>query len=202
MPTDSIRCRRTVFTSRLFLGWAARGAGLPVTALFLAALGGISLAESVSAQGFHGDKKYGEYYEEEKKWVEEDVSPPAYPRNENFIEFDAGAATRNRYFIDGTTLSVGRDGVVRYAIVIKAEGGASNVSYEGIRCESRERKLYAIGRSDTVWAPSRSQSWQAIRPGSYQAILSREYFCPNRAIILRAEEGVAALNRGGHPDAR
>lgn len=153
-------------------------------------------------QQFYGDKKYGEYYEEEKKWLEIEAKIPDYPKEQNLIEFDVGAATRNRYYIDGTTLSIGEDGVVRYVIVVRTSGGATNVSFEGIRCGTKERKLYAFGRSDNAWVKSRVSEWQGTRPGSYQAVLSKEYFCPKGAAILKAEEGVDALKRGGHPDVR
>jgi hypothetical protein len=168
----------------------------------LLAVGVLVLAGPSSGQGFYGDKKYGEFYEEEKKWVEQEANPPDYPKEQSLIEFNAGAATRNRHYIDGATLSVGKDGVIRYVIVVRTAGGAINVNFEGIRCSSRERKLYAFGRSDSTWATSRTQSWQPIRQDSYQAILSREYFCPGRLAILKAEEGVDALRRGGHPEAK
>lgn len=168
----------------------------------LLAVGVLVLSGPSNGQQFYGDKKYGEFYEEEKIWVEQDAKPPSYPEEQSLIEFNAGAATSNRHYIDGSTLSVGKDGVVRYVVVVRSAGGATNVNFEGIRCSSRERKLYAFGRSDSTWATSRTQSWQPIRQDSYQAILSREYFCPGRLAILKAEEGVDALRRGGHPEAK
>lgn len=162
----------------------------------------MALAGPVAGQQFYGDKKYGEYYEEEKKWIELEAKLPDFPNTRNLIEFDAGAASRNRHFIDGSTLSVGEDGVVRYAVVVKTQGGATNVSFEGIRCGVKLRKLYAFGRSDESWAKSRNPEWQPIRPGSYQAVLSKEYFCPQNLSIFKAEEGVDALRRGGHPESK
>jgi hypothetical protein len=170
------------------------------TLLLIAAY--LASAGPVAGQQFFGDKKYGEFYEEEKKWVEQEAPLPEYPGEQNLIEFDAGPASRNRHYIDGSTLSVGRDGVVRYAIVIKTSGGATNVHFEGIRCHALDRKLYALGRSDGTWARSRIQEWQPVRPGSYQAILSKEYFCPKRVAIYTSEDGVNALRQGGHPEAR
>ena len=186
---------------RLPVAGFARKKPMKACGAILTMMWSVLASGAVFAQEFYGDKKYGEFYEDEKKWVEAATSLPAYPSEENLIEFDAGAATRNRYYIDATAVSVGGDGVVRYTIVVKTAGGATNVSYEGIRCATGERKLFAFGRNDGTWAPSHA-SWQAIRPGSYQAVLSREYFCPNRVAIFRAEEGVAALKGGGHPDAR
>lgn len=170
-------------------------------ALLLVA-GFLAFAGPVAGQQFYGDKKYGEYYEEEKKWVELEAKFPDYPKAQNLIEFDVGAATSNRYYVDGSTLSVGEDGVVRYVVVVRTSGGATNVNFEGIRCRAKERKSYAFGRSDSTWGKSRTQEWQPIRPGSYQAMLFKEYFCPKNGVILKPEEGVDALRRGGHPEAR
>jgi hypothetical protein len=168
----------------------------------LLAAGFLALAGPVVGQQFYGDKKYGEYYEEEKQWVELEAKLPDFPKAQNLIEFDAGAATRNRHFVDGSTLNVGEDGVVRYVIVLKTLGGATNVSFEGLRCGAKVRKLYAFGHDDGTWAKSRNQEWQSIRPGSYQAVLSKEYFCPRNVVIFKAEEGVDALRRGGHPETK
>ena len=80
------------------------------TWLFLAGL--LAIAGPVAGQQY-GEKKYGEFYEEGKKWVEQETMLPDYPRAQNLVEFDAGAATSNRYYVDGSTLSVGADGGVR-----------------------------------------------------------------------------------------
>ncbi|MBI4989718.1 MAG: CNP1-like family protein [Rhodocyclales bacterium] len=169
---------------------------------FLLGAGLLVLAGQAAGQQFYGDKKYGEFYEEDKKWTELEAKLPDYPKEQNLIEFNAGAATSNRYYVDGSTLSIGGDGVVRYVVVVRTHGGAINVNFEGIRCGAKERKLYAFGRSDSTWGKSRTQEWQSIRPGSYQAVLSKEYFCPGTIVINKTEEGVDALRRGGHPESR
>lgn len=169
----------------------------------MVAAGFLALAGPASGQSqFYGDKKYGEYFEEEKKWVELETRLPDFPKPENLIEFNAGAATRNRHFIDGTSLSVGEDGVVRYVVVVQTAGGTTNISYEGIRCAARVQKYYAFGRSDNAWGASRNREWLPIRPGGYQSALSRDYFCPGHTAILRADEGLNALRLGAHPEAK
>ncbi len=160
----------------------------------------LALVCPAQAQQYFGDKKYGEDYEEGKTWTEIKVKTPDYPIPQNLIEFDAGAASRNKHYVDGSTLSVGTDGVVRYVVVVKTRGGATNVSFEGIRCTEKSLRLYAFGRDDRTWIDSRNTAWQSIRPGSYQAVLSKDYFCPRHASIFTAEEGLDALKRGGHPD--
>lgn len=169
-----------------------------LAALFAA--GGVVLWGS--SWGQPQEKKYGESFEEEKPWVEVEAVLPEYPKPENLVQFYVGAVASNIFLVDAKSLSVGEDGVVRYVIVIKTSGGATNVSFEGVRCKTKERRLYALGRGDNSWARARTKDWADIRPGSYQAILYKEYFCPRGVALYKAEEGVDALRRGGHPDAK
>jgi hypothetical protein len=85
-----------------------------------------------------------------------EVEPPAFPKPENLIEFYVGPVTTNKYFIDASTLSVGSDRIVRYVLVVRTSGGASNVSFEGINCKELTWKHYATGRSDGTWTKSRA----------------------------------------------
>lgn len=139
---------------------------------------------------------------DEPVWTEEVAAPPAFPKDADLIQFYVSAGTPNRFFVDGATLSVGKDGVVRYVLVIRTSGGATNVSFEGIRCKTGEYKIYATGRSDGTWAPARLAEWRPIenKPiNRYHAALSRELFCPISTPISSAEEGRDALRRGRHP---
>lgn len=173
--------------------------GLKVLAALLAAGGVVCWG---SSWGQLQEKKYGEYFEEEKPWVEVEAALPEYPRPESLIQFYVSAVASNAFMVDSKSLSVGEDGVVRYVIVVKTSGGATNVSFEGMRCKTKERRLYALGRNDNTWARARTKEWTNIRPGSHQAVLYKEYFCPGGAAIYKAEEGVDALKRGGHPHAK
>lgn len=142
--------------------------------------------------------------DDEKQWLESEVTLPAYPQDADLLEFYVSAATSNRFFVDAKTLNVGSDGVVRYALVVLTSGGATNVSYEGIRCSTREVKLYATGRSDKTWTAARNAEWHPIenKPvNRHHAALSRDYFCPGGSSILSAAEGRDALRRGKHPQA-
>jgi hypothetical protein len=135
-------------------------------------------------------------------WKEDTVLLPGYPDDRNLIEFYVSETTLHRFFIDGTTLSVGKDGVVRYVVVIRTGGGARNVNFEGIRCETREFKLYASGRLDGTWTAARRGEWRPIenKPmNRHHAALSRDFFCPSGTPISDAEEGRDALRRGKHP---
>lgn len=55
--------------------------------------------------------------------------------------FRVGAITDTHYFIDGSTISVGADQVIRYTLVIVSSSGAQNISYEGMRCLTAEKRV-------------------------------------------------------------
>lgn len=146
-------------------------------------------------------------FEEDAPWQElKEVEPPAFPRQENLREYYVGPATTNNYFIDASTLSVGSDGIVRYVLVVRTSGGATNVSFEGINCKELTWKYYATGRSDGTWVKSRAarSEWQPIenKPvNRHHASLSRDLFCPIGTAISTADEGRNALRLGKHPNA-
>jgi len=161
----------------------------------------LASAEIGEAVGFH-KRPNNDYTEPETERVDEAIVLPAYPNDADLIEFYVSATATNRFFVDGNSLSVGKDGVVRYTLVIKTAGGATNVDYEGIRCASREFRIYATGRADGSWLPNRSTDWRLIENrdvNRYHAALNREFLCPIGNPIQTAEEGRNALRRGKHP---
>lgn len=140
---------------------------------------------------------------ESKQWQEIEVQLPAAPKQETLLPFYVSAATENRFFIDGATLSVGSDGVVRYVLLVLTPQGARNVTYEGMRCETRERRIYASGRQDGSWSKARKNEWVRIQDAyanRQHAALFLEYFCPIGNIVQDAAEARNALIKGVHPD--
>lgn len=140
---------------------------------------------------------------EKQPWQETQVQLPAPPRPESLIQFYVSAATDNQFFVDGASVSVGSDGVVRFTLLATTAGGVRNVSFEGMRCETRERRLYASGRSDAAWSKARKNEWEPIRDvgrNRQYAALYFDYFCPGGVIARSAEEAVGALRAGIHPD--
>lgn len=139
---------------------------------------------------------------EVKKWEEAEVQLPAPPKESDLKAFYVSAVTDNRFFVDPASISVGNDGVVRYTLLVLTSGGVRNLTFEGMRCETRERRLYAVGRSDGTWSKSRNKQWERIREAvnnRHHAALFQEYFCPGGVIVRDAEEARDALRRGGHP---
>jgi hypothetical protein len=137
-------------------------------------------------------------------WKEDEYSLPAFPKDENLIEFHVSAASSAKYYIDHTSIGAGtQDNVVRYAMVVKTAGGATNISYEGIRCDANEFRIYATGNQEGAWLKARRTEWRKFeRYSPQQKALANNYFCPSFSPVKTAAEGVDALKRGVHPIVR
>lgn len=141
----------------------------------------------------------------ETPFREEGVKLPPPPKPEDLVVFDAGPTQRAfTYSVDSASLTVGADGVVRYTLVARSDLGAMNVTYEGIRCATRERRVYAYARNDGKWVEPRQSGWNKIAGPPLDVhiyVLYNDFFCPGRSGIRDAAEGLAALKRGRHPRA-
>ena len=161
----------------------------------------LSAAAQVLAPQYPGGLR-PEYLDEDRPWEEQKAALPPYPRPGNLIKVYVGGATSFEFFVDAASVSVGEDGVVRYALVARSPSGATNTSYEGIRCSSRERKLYAFGRDDGTWSQARSAQWSpitGIQANLQQATLADDFFCLRDRPVRSAEQAVRALRAGGLP---
>lgn len=104
--------------------------------------------------------------------------------------------------MDPASVSVGKDGVVRYTLIARSPSAAMNVSYEGIRCQTYERKLYALGRSDGTWSKAREPQWTPIgnnQVNRQHAVLAGDFFCSGSSRVLTTDDAVQALERGNQP---
>jgi len=160
--------------------------------LSLLAIAGLCTSFQVSAQLFARDF-------DEQEWVEQQARLPVFPKAENLLVARIEAARTFQFLVDGSTIDIGRDGVVRYVLVARSASGSENISFEGVRCETRERKLYAVGRPDKTWAPSRNSAWimYSISAVNHHAELAATFFCPNTLIARNASQVVDLLKSGG-----
>jgi hypothetical protein len=137
--------------------------------------------------------------EDAEPWKEAEVAYPAPPQSSDLLRFYVSATTPNAFLLDTRTLSVGQDGVVRYVLVVRSPRGAENVTFEGIRCASGERRLYAIGQRDGTWVASRNKAWERISFNTYnrpQAALAQDYFCDGTTSVADLDEIRRRLERG------
>jgi CNP1-like family protein len=140
---------------------------------------------------------------ERRGWKEGEYKLPALPKPDDLVEFYVSATTDFRFFIDRQSLSVGKDGVVRFTLLARSPSGAENVTYEGIRCSEGNYRVYAYARPEGGWR-ERDSEWRPIEVKTTQRwhnALWREYFCPQKVPIFDPAEGIDALRRGGHPNA-
>lgn len=139
-----------------------------------------------------------DYEDESKEWKEIVAQIPPYPQGKNLVLLNTGAYHVNRFYVDPPSVSIGADGVVRYTAVLKAGGGALNVTFEGIRCLTRELKIYALGRRDGTWTRARTSKWERIARGSkpHQFSLYRDYFCPSPSNPTPPKQALDAMRLG------
>lgn len=127
------------------------------------------------------------------------VELPALPKDEDLRSFYVSPTSMHVFSIDLSSLSVGTDGIVRYTLVSRSQAGAVNISHEGIRCETGERKSYAFGRSGGEWVRSQRSGWQPLRNAAanrqYMA-LANDYFCQGRTVRGNRDEIAKRLHSG------
>ena len=130
--------------------------------------------------------------------AESEVTLPAPPQKNQLLPFYVSPTTTMDFAIDAKSLSVSPEGIVRYTLVITSKAGATNVSYEGIRCSSAEKKLYATGKPDGSWSSSRRDAWSPIwdvGANRQHAALVKDYFCEGGAVAGKAETIVDRIRK-------
>jgi len=130
-------------------------------------------------------------YDDGKSWQEIKTEIPPQPQAANLVSFYVSPTATMNFFIDVNSISAGSDGVVRYTLVSKSQGGAENISYEGIRCQTYENKSYAFGQKDGSWSRARLSGWKQISElsGNRQhAALAKDFLCQDGMIAGKVED--------------
>jgi hypothetical protein len=137
------------------------------------------------------------------------VPPPPYPADADLIPFTLYGRTPNKFYVDGKTLTVGADKIIRFVLVVRSPSNVRNVSFAGVNCKTREWKDYAYARTDRTWVVNQQAQWRYIQElsiNNYQYTLFDEFFCyggwRSGAPIGTAELIVRNLKRPITPDSR
>jgi len=119
-----------------------------------------------------------------KEFMEDALDLPAYPDDAALIEFRPRGHSKNRFYVDRNSVSLGADRVVRYTAVIKSPTGVANVSYEGLRCKTSEYKVYAYGTRNGTWTNARDPKWQDVdgTTANFRYSLWVDYLCDSEAV--------------------
>jgi hypothetical protein len=111
--------------------------------------------------------------------------PPVPATDAALLPFEVSGNTPLVYAIDPDSLTLGKDAVLRYAIVITSPAGARNVFYEGIRCDGFIWRRYAAAdENGTSWDRQAQTDWARIERNelnAYHAALYGDYFCSSRS---------------------
>jgi hypothetical protein len=138
------------------------------------------------------DSAFTYLFDRKSNWVENKVDTlPPLPVAANLIPFDVSGNTPLTFAVDSKSLTVGDDGVVRYTVVVKSPSGASNVNYEGIRCDTYEWRQYAgLNADHDGWDETVATPFARIEDGTlnaYQAALYQDYFCTSKMPTGKAQ---------------
>jgi hypothetical protein len=101
------------------------------------------------------------------------------PNASTLIPFYVSQRTVFKFAVDTDSISIGKDGVTRYIVVMTNPSGERQAQYEGIRCDSFQWRLYGTLENDS-WRENPLSSWRAIQtnvPNRYQAALAQGAFC-------------------------
>ena len=193
-----IRSPARTFTRRTNEVSRIRSATIILSAIFLVACASSEPAPETGRRANDPQSTVGP----KGSWREVSVPVPPYPQAENLVEFRIRGTTSFEFFADTESVRVDPDGVVRYTVIARSGSGVENVSFEGIHCEKREFKVYAIGAIDGTWLPPHNSRWKRIekkKDNDYRNSLHHYYLCPSGFPRINANETILVLKRG-RPD--
>lgn len=116
--------------------------------------------------------------EPNENWTEDEVpAPPAFKTNK-LIKVEGPISSSLSFGIDPDTLSIGKDQVVRYVLVMQGPA-ATTVVYEGLRCSTGEKRVYARRNGDSDWETVK-EGWMPLNQSSatrYALNMARDGVC-------------------------
>jgi len=122
-------------------------------------------------------------YEEGEAWKEQKLKDlPPFPVADKLLEIQfEHPGSRFRFFIDPASLTIGKDRVVHYTLVLESNrSGNRNIMYEGMRCATREYKTLAYGTKKGEFRPLGRPKWLSIdraRSNWFRRDLWEFYLC-------------------------
>ena len=120
-------------------------------------------------------------------WKEVEAPPPPALKTTGLIPVEIERSVL-RFGVDPASVSLGRDGIVRYVIVATSSSGAVNAMYEAIHCKTGQYKLLARHNPDTGWTIAANSEWRPLQGQSqsrHTLVVARTAACmghgPNRS---------------------
>ena len=125
------------------------------------------------------------------------VLAPAYGKS-GLIALDVGPDHALKFGVDPTTLSISKDGIVRYVIVASSDTGATNAMYEGIRCSTGEFTTYARATTAGSWDAVQDPEWVSLyanMPSRHALVLAEQGACNGTAPASSVQAIIRQLKR-------
>ena len=136
---------------------------------------------------------------------EQPPQAPRVPISTDLVPIEWSHAEGDTAAVDRASVSVDPDDVVRYVLIMIGADGKRQVTFEGIRCDPNEWRVYAFGRSEGGWVPNHTGRWQPAYeagPGAPRHVLAKDFFCtlgrrptPDARNALDAGGGSSVLRR-------
>jgi hypothetical protein len=134
--------------------------------------------------------------DESKIWRESTVAPPAWPEEANLLALPMSRNDTVKVFVDSKSVIRASDRVLRLTLVVESQAGARSVFFEGIRCETREYKTYAIGTVDRRFRLLNAPVWKFIERNplnEYRYKLYDQYACESSNSAREPQEFIESL---------
>lgn len=130
-------------------------------------------------------------------WAESAVPPPPSFDLNRLVPFSGVPGSALVYGVDPASIQISKsDGLVRYVVVARSPGGASNVMYDAIRCSTAEFKSYARYSDDGGWRMLSAPQWRSLSDPAtprYALRFARAGACDNTSPPRTAAELAARL---------
>ena len=124
-------------------------------------------------------------------WKELEVPPPARFSVEHLVPIEMPRYVTVKIGLDPASLSIGKDGIVRYVVVAVSQSGNINAMYEGIWCLKGDVKTYARFGSDGKWNPVDDAQWLPLNGNQrsmHALAIARQGACDGRAATASSPE--------------
>ena len=94
-------------------------------------------------------------------WKEVEAPPAPPVRTTGLIPLDIPTSSLH-FGVDPASITLDRDGVVRYVVVATSDSGAVNALYEGIRCTTGDFKVYGRHSAGSGWTVVKDSAWRPL----------------------------------------
>ncbi len=132
-----------------------------------------------------------------KSWDEATIPIPDLPAESDLLRVKIFEMPHYKYYIDAKSLHVSAgDNVARYLMIVEPPSGLRNMFYEGIRCDTREYKIYASSLWGQPLSPIRGPQWYKIADKGltvYRYDLFKYFLCSNSIIKGKKKDILHAI---------